>query len=255
MSLQHENPAVIAVHGHNTVTLNELLRELKYQTLWHVVGLAIQRLVISDLISEHKITIDEDAVYDYMNVFREERDLFSEEEITIWLEQNKLDDSEFFDLCEFEASKIALKERLFNEDKVTEVFAYKKLEMDAIELYHIITPTRDLADEILAQTKEGENFFEMARKLSIDEETRKSCGYMGWVKRSELRAEIEAAVFNSPQGSIVGPFKGSRGFHLYFVDEKKTSVLDELTRQQIIDELFADFVVSKMCSSDIQYQV
>lgn len=245
---------LIAQHGPYSVTVNDLLKELKYQTSLRFVEEAIQRLIILQAIEQFGIELDEDAVYEYMESFREQRDLYSEDEIDSWLRRNQLDDDEFFELCKYEASVNALKERLVTEEKLVETFAYRKLELDEVELYHIIAPDIDLAKEIVSQAEEGAMFFELARKYSTEEETRKLCGYIGRVKRSDLRAEIESAVFAAKKGEIVGPFKGSRGYHLYLVDEIHSARLDERTQNLLRDELFAQFLMSKLGAYETVYQ-
>ncbi len=245
---------LIAQHGPYSVTVNDLLKELKYQTSLRFVEEAIQRLIILKAIEDHNIELDDESVYDYMEVYREERDLYSEEEIDSWLKRNHLDDDEFFELCKYEASVKALREKLFDEERLVETFAYRKLELDEVELYHIIAPNLDLAKEIIALAEEGEMFFELARKYSTEEETKKLCGYIGRVKRTDLRAEIEAAVFAANEGQIVGPFKGSRGFHLYLVDEIHPAKLDDTTRALLRNELFGQFIMSKLGAHETIYQ-
>ena len=245
---------LIAQHGPYSVTGGDLLKELKYQTSLRVVNEAIQRQIILKAFEEHSIQLDEDAVYEYMEKFREQRDLYSEEEIDAWLKVNNLNDDEFFDLCQYEASVIALQEKLFPEEKLAETFAYRKLELDEVELYHIIAPNLDLAKEIIAQAEEGEAFFMLARKFSTEEETRKMCGYIGRVKRSDLRAEIVAPVFAAAQGAVLGPFKGSRGFHLYLVDGIHPATLNTATKMRLRGELFGMFIMSKLGAHETVYQ-
>jgi parvulin-like peptidyl-prolyl isomerase len=245
---------LIAQHGPYSVTVRDLLKELKYQTSLRFVDEAVHRLIVLKAIEEHGIDLDEDAVYDYMEQYREERDLYSEEEIDSWLKRNHLNDDEFYELCKYEASVTALREKLFPEEKLLEAFAYRKIELEEVELYHIIAPDVDLAKEIIAQAEEGEMFFEMARKYSTEEETKKLCGYIGRTKRSDLRAEIEAAVFSAKKGEIVGPFKGSRGYHLYLIDEIHPATFNERTKTLLRSELFAQFLMSKLGAHETVFQ-
>lgn len=228
----------IVTWGEHTVTLQMLLSEMKYQTSWHLVRMALQRLVIGTLFEQHNIEVTDDQIVEKMDAFREENGLYSEEEITQWLNMRALDDEEFYDFCAYEAKLDLLKEKLVPDVEINKAFAFKKLELDSVELYHIIVPTIDLAEEILEVTKEGSDFFSMAKKFSTDEDTNKSCGYMGYVARADLRPEIAAAAFSAQMGAVIGPFKGTRGFHLYLVDEYHPAELDDSTRAKLVDELF-----------------
>ncbi len=245
----------IISNDQHEVTLKELLQELKFQDSWHLLQDALKRMVLMSLFDEYKIEIDEDDVIEYIDRFREDRGLFSEAEISAWLDEKQLSDDEFYDLCSYDVKLAVLKNKMFSADKIAEIFAGKKLEIDAVELYHLVTPTQDLTEEILALVKEGADFYAMAKKFSTEEATRKACGYMGRVRRSDLRAEIEAAVFGAKEGEIVGPFKGTRGYHLYLVDEILPAQLDEDTRAEILDELFASFLQDKLRKSQTQYLV
>lgn len=254
MALDNENDreVTIATHGDHTVSLADLLTELKYQTSWHLVGDAVKRLVIKSLFAEHSIESSEDEVLGYMDAYREERGLYTEEEISTWLGANNMDDTEFYELCEYEHNLELLKEKLFSEDDISRAFAFRKLDLDAVELYHIITDTEDLAEEILAVSQEGADFFSMAKKFSTEEDTKQSCGYMGVVTRADLRAEIEAAVFGAKKGEIVGPFKGTRGYHLYLIDDVIPADIEN-SRAELVEQMFKHFIERKLAETDIEY--
>ncbi|MBX9688466.1 MAG: peptidylprolyl isomerase [Candidatus Obscuribacterales bacterium] len=243
----------IATDGSITVTLKELLQELKYQTSWHLINDAWKRHLLAELFNKHGIEVSEDEVFEYMDKFREENDLYTEDDISRWLETNKLSDDEFYEYCRHECRLKALKAGLFPEEKLAQYFAGSKLKLDTVELYHLITPTQDMAEEILAQIKEGADFFSMAKRFSTEKETKHACGYMGRVSRCQLRAEIEAAVFGAKQGDVVGPFKGTRGYHLYLVDELCPAKLDAQNKELIKDELFSIFFKSILDGRALSY--
>jgi parvulin-like peptidyl-prolyl isomerase len=244
----------IARFGTQIVTAADLLTELKYRSCWYLVRLALERKFIDELIDRYQIELTEDEVYEFMDTYREENDLYSEDEITKWLQLNNMDDDEFFEFCRHEASVKVLKKQIFSEEMQVENFAFRKLDMDAVELYHIVVPDLDLAHEIIEQTKEGATFFDMAHKFSIDEETRKTCGYMGLVRRGDLRAEIAGPVFGAKPGRVLGPFKGTSGYHLYLVDRIVPAELDEKTISDLLDEFFRVFLDSQIKSGEIDYQ-
>ncbi|CAN5687296.1 hypothetical protein BH10CYA1_BH10CYA1_03770 [soil metagenome] len=253
MSQLHDNAStLIASYGEHVVTLADLLKELKYQTSWHFIKDALQRMLIQALFEEHSIEASEEQVDEYMDAFRVERELYEEEEIGDWLEANNMSDEEFYDLCQFGANLVALKKQLYPEARVAETFTYKKLELDTVELYHIIVPSENLAKEILALVREGADFFGMAKKFSTEEATKNACGYMAKVKRKDLRPEIEAGVFSASDGDIVGPFKGTRGFHLYLIDKHIPAELNEEIQQKIVDELFAELINRKLSQNELQ---
>lgn len=254
--MSHESlETPIITWGEHTVTLQCLLSEMKYQTSWHLIRRALHRLVISTLCDEHRIEVSDDEVVDEMDRFRENNDLYTEEEISQWLTQQGLSDEEFYQYCEDRAKLALLKDKLIPESDIEKTFAFKRLDLDSVELYHIIAGNIDLAEEILASAKEGTDFFTLAKKFSEEEETRKACGYIGAVTRSQLRPEIAAAAFAAKPGDIVGPFKGTRGFHLYLVDEFHSAELDDAVRQQIVDELFWPILQKAIRQHEVEYAI
>lgn len=255
VSLQDERQAsYIAKFGSHIVTENDLLTELKYRTSWYFVRFAIERKLVLELLDEHGIDLEEEEVYEYMDAFREQNDLYSEKEIDGWLTLNNMDDDEFFEMCRYEASLKVLKKKLVPEEKIIETFAFRRLDLDAVELYQIVVNDLDLAEELLAQTKEGEAFFELAHKYSTDEDSKKTCGYMGLLRRSDLRAEISGAVFAAKNGTVLGPFKGTTGYHLYLVDRVIFAELNEGTRALFEEEYFQALLATKFRGAQIEYR-
>ncbi len=245
----------IVTWGEHTVTLQSLLTEMKYQTSWHLIRQALNRLVIRTLFEEHGIAATDDQIVEAMDTFREQNDLYTEEEITQWLMMRGLNDDEFYEYCTDLADRKLLREKLVSDEEIERVFTFRKLDLDRVELYHLIAPTIDLAEEILEVAKEGSDFFSLAKKFSAEEETKKSCGYLGPVTRSDLRPEIAAAAFSATPGTIIGPFKGTRGFHLYLVDEPVPAELDDATREEIADELLFQYLQKAVNKNAIEYQI
>ncbi len=252
--LDEGQPNYIAKFGTHIVTQLDLLAELKYRSSWHLIRCALERKVIDELIRQYRIELTEDEVYEFMDAYREKNDLYSEEEISTWLERSNMDDDEFFEFCRHEASVQVLKKNLFTEEAIAEAFAYRKLDMDKVELYHMVVPELDLAHEIVAQNKEGATFFDMAHKFSTDLETKKTCGYLGLVTRNELRAEIAGSVFGAIEGSVLGPFKGTSGYHLYLVDRFVPAELNEQTKFALVETFFRLFLDARIKSTEIDYQ-
>lgn len=151
----------IARFGSQVVTQADLLTELKYRSSWYLIWCALERKIIDELIDHYEIELSEDEVYEFMDSYREKNDLYSEEEISTWLRNNNMDDDEFLEFCRHEASAVVLKTKIFTNESIEEAFAYRKLQMDAVELYHILVANLDLAQEILAQIREGAGFFGM----------------------------------------------------------------------------------------------
>ena len=252
--MEEEKVDYIARFGSHFVSRADLLTELKYRSSWYLIRCALERKMIEELFGQHQIDLSEDEVYEFMDSFREKNDLYSEEEIDSWLRERNMDDEEFFEFCRHEASLEILKTKLVSAESLEEAFAYRKLQMDEVELYHILVSNIDLAQEIYAQVKDGAGFFSMAKAYSIDAETKSICGYMGLIKRSDLRAEIAGSVFGAREGSVIGPFKGTNGYHLYLVDRFVPALFNEQIKALLTEEFFRMFMDAKLKTADLEYE-
>jgi peptidyl-prolyl cis-trans isomerase D len=62
------------------------------------------------------------------------------------------------------------------------------------------------------------------------------------VKRSEMEATMEAAVFGARAGDVVGPFKTDAGWRLVRVEALHPAKLDETTGEEIKSWLFNEWL-------------
>ncbi len=81
---------------------------------------------------------------------------------------------------------------------------------------HILVGVEDLAtaEDILQQLKDGGDFGDLARELSIDTGSGANGGDLGWFGRGMMIPEFEDAAFGGKIGEIVGPVETQYGFHI-----------------------------------------
>ena len=105
---------------------------------------------------------------------------------------------------------------------------------------------RDLALELFYAFEEGEiTFSEIARLYIEDPELRRAGGYQGVRHRVDFRPEVAAAVFAASPPQILKPITSPKGIYLIWVEEIIQPELDENLREEIIAELFTDWLKSK----------
>lgn len=73
-------------------------------------------------------------------------------------------------------------------------------------------------------------------------ELRRKGGYLGVVRRYDLKPEISAAVFAAKPPEILKPIVMPKGVHLIRIDEFSQPQLDERLRNQILADLFRNWV-------------
>jgi len=77
------------------------------------------------------------------------------------------------------------------------------------------------ADSLYQLLGAGEDFGELAKKFSDDEDSKKQGGDLGWYPVEQLPEGLKAAVRNLPPGEISGPTLSEYGWHLLNIKEKK----------------------------------
>jgi peptidyl-prolyl cis-trans isomerase C len=100
---------------------------------------------------------------------------------------------------------------------------------------------RRKADQVLKNLKKGQDFAALAREQS-DGPTSKNGGDLGYIRRGQLDAQLENAVFKLKAGETSDIIETSYGFHLFkMVDRKPETILaydvvKEQIRQHLVQE-------------------
>lgn len=128
--------------------------------------------------------------------------------------------------------------------------AYKKLKAENTQteykVSHILVPTEQEAQSILAQIKAGGNFAELAKKYSKDPGSGANGGDLGWSTPDAYVPEFGAALAGLKKGEITpAPVKSQFGWHIIELNDKRNASfpplaevkpnLIELLRQRAID--------------------
>lgn len=122
---------------------------------------------------------------------------------------------------------------------------------------HILLPSEAEAQEVKARIKNEDDFFAEAVKHSIDTQTGKKGGILGWTMTKDVVPEFGEALRTTPPKTISEPVKTQYGWHLIWVMETKAATLPSLDemRAQITQELgqqiIADYLRSLREKADI----
>lgn len=77
------------------------------------------------------------------------------------------------------------------------------------------------ADSLYQLLKGGEDFADLAKKFSDDEDSKKQGGDLGWYPVEQLPEGLKIAVRNLPAGEVSEPTLSEYGWHLLTIKEKK----------------------------------
>jgi foldase protein PrsA len=129
--------------------------------------------------------------------------------------------------------------------RVQEVFSLSVPQtIEQVRMRQILVGTEDEALSVLERLDAGEDFGDLARELSLDEETKEEGGERGWVDsateeeggerewltRDELDLSYAVKVFDLEVGAPSQPIPGPGGYFIFEVEEKQAD--REVTAEQ-----------------------
>jgi parvulin-like peptidyl-prolyl isomerase len=142
-----------------------------------------------------------------------------------------------------------------SQQEVEAYFAEHQLDLDRADLYSIRVCNQQTAEELYAKiTDEGENFHLLAMEHSLDEESKPKGGYIGKLRRDEVSAGIEAAVFGSQPGNVIGPIETEKGYNLFKVGAVYPASL-EAEQENIRELLFVELMIKLRATAEITYPI
>ncbi len=146
------------------------------------------------------------------------------------LEKDKLNAKKLEDV------RLATLHKAFLEKKVAEVVndgmlksKYQELlkllpknQME-VRLRHVMVKTKEEAEAVIKDIKQGKSFDELVKTKSIDDKTKDKKGEIGYVKRDELPAEFGDVVFMAAKATLVpNPVSlGKLGWSVVRVEDKR----------------------------------
>ncbi len=95
------------------------------------------------------------------------------------------------------------------------------------------------ANQLISDLKEGKNFEELAQKYSEDSNAAKK-GYMDFVDRGTLVADIDKALFSLPENGVSEVLETEQAYHIFKVGKKRpaSSETFEEVKDKVNDMLF-----------------
>ncbi len=144
----------------------------------------------------------------------------------------------------YEDFRQMLLDQLLSEAVYSSVTASIDSVAEQVHARHILLPTREMAEEVLARLQAGEDFAYLAREYSEDISSRETGGDMGFFPRGVMPTEVEEVAFGLEVGDTSGIVESQFGFHVIQVlerDEREIAVeVYESLRQQTFMQWLED---------------
>jgi parvulin-like peptidyl-prolyl isomerase len=123
---------------------------------------------------------------------------------------------------------------------------------EQVHARHILLPTREMADEVLARLQAGEDFAYLAREYSEDISSRETGGDMGFFPRGVMPAEVEEVAFGLEVGELSGIVESQFGFHVLQVLERDEREIAVEVFESLRQQTFMQWLEDQRASASIQ---
>ena len=99
-----------------------------------------------------------------------------------------------------------------------------------IRMSLILVKTEEEAKKILERLNKGEDFAKVAKKSSVDLNSAKNGGDLGYLSRGQMTSELEAVAVRLKTGEVSEPIKTQSGYQIIKVTDKKLGKVVEFER-------------------------
>lgn len=224
--------------GNLKITPFELVQGLIISGQWKAIEQVLDEVLIRKEFRERGVNPGQEELSRQILAFRKNNGLTSAESMHAWLTEHRLTDAGLISMCTYGAGLELLKEALFAES-IEKYFELRKLSLNCVEIYKIVTGREEAAKEMVAAIREDNaSFFDFARRYSTDTKTNMACGYQGKVQVSSLQPQVQELIADSHEGSLIGPVKIFKHYEIILLHKFHNATLDAETREKLMQELF-----------------
>ncbi len=211
--------------------------------------------IIAETARDLDITVTSEEIQKEGDNLRLTHKLVKAKDTWAWLKKHHLSLDELEELVRNNILSQKLAKHLFSPH-VEKFFYERQLDYVAAATYEVVFENRNLALELFYALEEDEiTFQEIARQYISEPELRRAGGYQGVRYRKDFRPDIVAPVFAASPPQLLKPITTPKGVYLIWVEEIIQPQLDEQLREQIIDELFTDWLNLQVEKTEIIIQL
>lgn len=235
---------ILKIDG-NRYTAEDLLTYLKLNNQYDEVLDSFVRHKVSVLAAKKKgVEIAVDELQQGADDFRRLLGLHRAKETMDWLESQNLSLENVEQFLEEQLCKKKVIDDITADDKIEEYFKLNSPQFDEVTLKSIIVDSKEKANELIASLEDDpSDFASFVTEHTLDDDTKNTGGLLPSVRRGTLPDEIEAKVFNSVVGALVGPFQldGEELYQILLVVEVKSANLSDFVKSEIGETLFEEW--------------
>jgi len=224
------------------VSLYDVLKLAKLLGTLKFIDDSITAALIQQGAHQRDLEVSDEELQQAADNYRMQNDLHDAETTEDWLQAQKLSYEDWESLLESQVKEAKLREAL-TVGSIEQRFTEQRLTLDKAAISRLVLADEGVARELRAQiVEDGADFHALAREYSIHANTRPASGYAGLISRTDMEPALEAAVFGSQPGKVVGPIKTDDGWELVKVERLALAELDDEMRETLKTKLFNEWL-------------
>jgi parvulin-like peptidyl-prolyl isomerase len=245
--MELETP-VTTVKG-DAITVADVILHLKAKgTFRSAIYEIIERKVVRYKLQELGIDLSVAELEERAQGRRTLLGLWDDKAFTGYLKHFGVTREQWLDTIAAEILREQLRNAVVTKELVNNFYRQNSTRFTSISVARIACRTKSDAERALAAACDRqEDFVELARLYSVDENTRFSGGYIGNIKRGMLPAEVDERAFSCADNEIIGPFCENGLWTIYKIYSRTLTKLNDTLAKQIKDQIFEDWLRHQVC--------
>lgn len=233
------------------ITVKDVLSHLKINgTFENTVYQLIEAEVIRAQVNQMNITITPKEQKTHLDSKRRLMGLSSAIDLNRYLHHHDIQLETWKQSAENELLRQKLKQKVANPHSVDAYYEREQERLKMVCVARIVCQDAEQLNQIKHNIQNGEgDFAQLARKHSLEHNSRIAGGHLGCVGKGMMPQEIEKDLFSSPAGAIVGPYAQNGYWALYQVGEILHGQLNEQSRRHIADKLFSEWLRERVLNA------
>jgi parvulin-like peptidyl-prolyl isomerase len=210
-----------------TIFSQDIVRQVKMSCqIPTLVNDILSRHIIEATAKRRGLEVSIEELQKSADDLRLKHNLLSRDITLTWLQRHSLSLDDFEEIAYAQVLSAKLAHDLF-ADRVDGFFADHYIDYTQAVIYELVLDDYNLAMELFYAIQEQElSFWEAVRQYCQDPMLRRTGGYRGSLKRSELKPELSAAVFAAQPPQTLKPLLIAKRTYLIFVEEIVQPQLD-----------------------------
>lgn len=240
---------LIVVNG-KKVKVEDVLVYLKATGIFRdAVCRLVEAEVVQNKARELGAEPTENEFYEFASAKRRYARLVRAEDMQEYCRANGVTLDHWHQVTRSELAMIKMRAKVVQEKDIADYFSTHRDTMKTLSLSRIVCPDTAKAKDLKDRIAGGENFYDLARRYSLDEHTRAAGGYLGTVRRKMLSPKVEEVIFSAKVDDVCGPFNENSLWSIYKVDAVREAELNNALKKEIADQLFKAWLARAIAAS------